>query len=340
PGAMAKLRIADDANLSPDGRHIAFAIWEWIPEQPKKRRRIWFVETSGNEPRPLTKSQREDSCPRWSPDSKHLAFLSKEVGGGNKDNEKEKAQPYLVPFPGGEPKQICALPNGVSDLEWSPDGDYIAFLSLEGKEPESDPRVITEGRHNRLWKVHMGSDIPEPITPDGFTIWEYAWSPDSRQLAVYYSTGPDETGWYRGQIGIVPVAGGAIRQLTHLTRQASALTWSPDGSRLAYISGEWSDPCRGGGDIFVLSIGDKDCEVRNLTPDITFSPAWCRWFPDGHRLLFTAWQGLTQQIGILDEADGTITLLDKDFLMEGSWPHLSTMPDLQHLVTTHSNEQH
>src|SRR6185437_5305204 len=90
PGAMAKLRIADDANLSPDGRHIAFAIWEWIPEQPKKRRRIWFVETSGNEPRPLTKSQREDSCPRWSPDSKHLAFLSKEVGGGNKDNEKEK----------------------------------------------------------------------------------------------------------------------------------------------------------------------------------------------------------------------------------------------------------
>src|ERR1700739_1152891 len=85
PGAMAKLRIADDANLSPDGRHVAFVVWEWIPEQPKKRRRIWFVETSGSEPVPLTKSHREDSCPRWSPDGRQLAFISKEVGEGNKD---------------------------------------------------------------------------------------------------------------------------------------------------------------------------------------------------------------------------------------------------------------
>jgi dipeptidyl aminopeptidase/acylaminoacyl peptidase len=340
PGAMAKLRIADDANLSPDGRHIAFVVWEWLPEQPKKRGRIWLVETSDSEPVPLTKSHREDSCPRWSSNSKYLAFISKEVGKGDKDKVKEKAQPYLMAFPGDEPEQICTMPNGVSDLEWSPDDNYISFLSLEGKEPESDPRVVTEGRHKRLWKVHVDSDIPEPITPDGFTIWEYAWSPDSRQLAVYYSTGSDETDWYRGQIGIVSAAGGSIRQLTHLTRQASALTWSPDGTRLAYISGEWSDPCHGGGDIFVLSIGAEDSEARNLTLGINFSPAWCRWFPDGRHMLYTAWQGVTQQIGILDETAGIITTLDKDFLMEGSWPHLSTTPDLQHFATTHSNEQH
>jgi dipeptidyl aminopeptidase/acylaminoacyl peptidase len=340
PGAMAKLRTADDANLSPDGQHVAFVVWEWIPQQPKKRRRIWLVETSGSEPRPLTRSHREDSCPRWSPDGKQLAFISKEIGEENKEKEKEKTQPYLMLFPEGEPKQICAMPNGVSDLEWSPDGHYITFLSLEGKEPESDPRVITEGRHNRLWKVHVNSDIPEPVTPDGFTIWEYAWSPDSRQIAVYYSTGPDETDWYRGQIGIVSAVGGAIRQVTQLTRQASALAWSPDGTRLAYISGEWSDPCRGGGDIFVLHIGDGDSEARNLTPGITFSPAWCRWFPDGQRLLYTAWQGVTQQIGILNEADGAIMPLDEDLLMDVSWPHLSATPDLQRFATTHANEQH
>jgi dipeptidyl aminopeptidase/acylaminoacyl peptidase len=337
---MAKLRIANDANLSPNGQQIAFVVWEWLPEQPEKRSRIWLVETSGNEPGPLTKSHREDSCPRWSPDSKQLAFISKEVLEGNKEKEKAKAQPYLMAYPGGEPKQICTMPNGVSNLQWSPDGNSISFLSLEGREPVCDPLVISEGRHNRLWKVHTGSDIPEPITPDGFTIWEYAWSPNSRQLAVYYSTGPDETDWYRGQIGIVSATGGAIRQLTQLTRQAGALTWSPDGTRLAYISGEWSDPCRGGGDIFVLSIGDKDSEVCNLTPGITFSPAWCRWFPDGYRMLYTAWQGVTQQIGILDETTGTITPLDKDFFMESGWPHLSTTPDLQHFATTHSNEQH
>src|SRR5258706_3924260 len=337
---MAELCIGNDANLSADGQYVAFVVWEWIPQQPKKRRRIWLVETSDSEPRPLTRSHREDSCPRWSTDGKQLAFISKEIGEGNKEKEKEKAQPYLMLSPEGEPKQICAMPNGVSDLEWSPDGHYITFLSLEGKEPESDPRVITEGRHNRLWKVHVNSDIPEPVTPDGFTIWEYAWSPDSRQLAVYYSTGPGETDWYRGQIGIVSADGGAIRQVTQLTRQASALAWSPDGTRLAYISGEWSDRCRGGGDIFFLHVGGGGSEARNLTPGITFSPAWCRWFPDGQRLLYTAWQGVTQQIGILNEADGAIMPLDKDFLMDVSWPHLSTTPDLQRFATTHANEQH
>ena len=28
PGAMAKLRFADDANLSPDGQYIAFVVYE------------------------------------------------------------------------------------------------------------------------------------------------------------------------------------------------------------------------------------------------------------------------------------------------------------------------
>ena len=116
PGAMAKLRIANDANLSPNGQQVAFVVWEWLPEQPEKRSRIWLVETSGNEPGPLTKSHREDSCPRWSPDSKQLAFISKEVLEGNKEKEKAKAQPYLMAFPGGEPKQICTMPNGVSRL--------------------------------------------------------------------------------------------------------------------------------------------------------------------------------------------------------------------------------
>ncbi len=346
PGMMGKLRLASDANLSSDGQHVAFVVSEWIPEQPKRRRRIWLADTANSEPRPVTMSHRDDICPRWSPDGKHLAYISKEVGeagekgGENKQKQKSKAQPHVMSFPGGEFEQMCAMPNGVSDLQWSPDGNNISFLSLEGKEPGKDPRVITSGRHNRLWKMHTNSDIPEPVTPDDFTIWEYAWSPDSRQIAVYYSSGPDETDWYRGQIGIVSADGGAIRQVTHLTRQASALTWSPDGARLAYISGEWSDRCMGGGDIFVIEIGDGEHEPRNLTPGILYSPAWCRWFSDGHRLFFTAWQGVTQQIGILDEADGTITLLDKDFVMDTSWPHLSTTPDLQCFATIHTNEQH
>jgi len=336
PGVMQGLRYMSDVNLAPDARRVAFEVSDWATGQRKRRSTIWVVETSNGETweqKPLSKSGRHDSCPRWSPDSSQLAFTSREAG----DERKDKPQLYLIPAQGGEARQVCAMPNGASDLEWSPDGSRIALISLEGAEPQKDPIVVMPERHRRLWTIRPGFDIAEPVTPDGFTVWEYAWSPDCQQIALYYSTGPDDTDWYRGQIGVVSASGGSIRQLTHLTRQASALTWSPDGKRLAFISGEWSDPCRGGGDVFVLSLADG--EARNLTPDIACSPAWCRWFPDGQHLLYTAWDGLTQQIGMLRESDGAITSLVSDFVMERGWPHLSTTPDLRCFATTHSDQR-
>ena len=154
---------------------------------------------------------------------------------------------------------------------------------------------------------------------------------------MYYATGPGETDWYRGQIGIVAAHGGAIRQVTHLTRQACCLTWSPDATRIAYISGEWSDPDRGGGDIYVLSLHDG--EIRNLTPGIGFSPSWCCWYPDGQKLLYAGWDGVSNQIGIVNDTDTRITPLLRDFVVgERFWPHLSPTPDLQRFVFTHSDK--
>ena len=330
---LKDIRSATDANISPDGKRAVFVVSEWVPDKPKQRSRIWMVDTAGGDPRPLTNGPRADTCPRWSPDGQQVAFISK--GGG----EKDKAQLHLISSKGGEAKQLCSMPNGVSDLSWSPNGDRIAFLSLEGNEPASDPKVFQpgSGRHQRLWTVRVDSDTPEPITPDGQSIWQYAWSPDGKEFAVYYASGPDETDWYRGQIGLVSAHGGAIRQLTQLTRQACALTWSPDGTRLGYISGEWSDPDRGGGDIYVLSL--QDGTTRNLTPDIECSPTWCRWFPDGRKLLYVAWDGVSNQLGIVDEANGEIKTLFNDFMIgERFWPHLSTTPDLQQCVFTHSDK--
>ncbi|MFL5665311.1 MAG: alpha/beta fold hydrolase [Ktedonobacteraceae bacterium] len=333
PGTNLKdIRQATDAVISPDGKWAAFVVWEWVPDKPKQRGRIWIVETAGGEARPFTSGPKADTCPRWSPDSQHLAFISRGEG------EKDKPQLHVLPVQGGTARQVCKMPNGVSDLAWSPDGSRIAFLSLEGEESKKDPIVLIpgQGRQRRLWSVRLESDTPEPVTPDGESIWQYAWSPDSKQFAVYYATGPDETDWYRGQIGLVAAHGGAIRQLSRLTRQACALTWSPDGSRIAYISGEWSDPDHGGGDIYTLSLHDG--ETRNLTPNIDVSPGWCCWYPDGQRLLYVAWAGLSHQIGIVNATDGTITPLLQDFTIgDRFWPHLSITPDMQRFVITHSD---
>ena len=330
---LKDIRTATDANISPDGKQAAFVVWEWVPDKSKQRGRIWVVDTHGSEARPLTRGTQGDTSPRWSPDSTQLAFISKAEG------EKEKPQLHIISIVDGETRLICQLPNGVSNIIWSPDGERMAFLSLEGEEPKGDPKVYTpgKGRHRRLWTVRVDNDTPEPVTPDGQSIWQYAWSPDGKQFAVYFTTGSDETDWYRGQIGTVPACGGVIRQVTQLTRQACAMAWSPDGRQLAYISGEWSDPDRGGGDIYTLSLETR--EARNLTPGIKCSPSWCQWFPDGRHLLYVAWAGLSYQIGIVDE-HGTVTTLVEDInIGERFWPHLSTTPDLQRFVFT-SSAQH
>lgn len=342
---LLEIRFPTDITISPDGKRVAFVVWEMAPGEQKPRGRIWIADTSGSgEARPLTQGKHGegDTSPAWSPDSKQLAFVSQQGESGDKEQDKNKAkqqkpQPHLISVEGGEARQLCKMPNGASDLSWSPDGSRIAFISLEGEEPKSDPKVITPGRHRRLWTIRPEHSIPEPVTPDDVTVWEYSWSPDGTQLALYYSTGPDDTDWYRGQIGVVPAVGGAVRQVTHLTWQARALAWSPDSTRIAYVSGRWSDPGRGAGEIFTISM--ESGETRNLTPGIASSPTWCSWLPDGRHLLYAACKDVTHQIGTIDSTNEAITLLDEDFVMQWDQPRLSTTPDRQHFATTHSTYQ-
>ena len=345
PGVFLDARdIGLRPSLSPDGKKVAFSIWERVANEQKRQGRIWLVNTAEAEhglpePHPLTHGPETANSPRWSPDGKHIAYI--QITG---EGEHERGQLFIMSSDGNDVREICTMPNGVGDIEWSPDGKYIAFLSLEGKEPKRDPIVVVPARHIRLWTVNVESDTPVPVTPTNLTIWEYAWSPDSRSFAVYYSEKPDDNGWYAGQVGLVSAHGGAVRQLTHLTQQASGLTWTPDGRAITYVSGDWSDRGNASGDIYQLAVDNNEAmgamvaigEPRNLTPGISISPVVTRWFPDGKRLLFNAYSGVTHQLAIREE-DGTITLLEDDFVMGRG--QLLTTPDLSAFVVLHGSPQ-
>jgi dipeptidyl aminopeptidase/acylaminoacyl peptidase len=359
PGMGLSIRTPMDAQLSPDGRYVAFVLYERVPERPKARGKLWIAPVEGGEPRPLATGDGDDASPRWSPDGKQLVFLStrpderhpgksSEKSGDKADEKSPKLQLHLASIEDGEARDVrrlCTMPNGASLPAWSPDGTRIAFTSLEGEEPSKDPIVLGPDRHRRLWTVRPGYDAAEPVTPPDVTIWECAWSPDSRKLAVFFSTGPGETDYYRGQIGLVDAGGGAMHQVSQLTRQAGALTWSPDGARLAYISGEWSDRGIIGGDVYTMPIkgmeGGKPKSLKNLTPSIGFSPSWVRWTRDGKQLLYAAVDGLSSQVGLLDEATGRTTTLEADFALgEALQPRLSPSADLRRVAVTHSSPTH
>ena len=335
PDTLFMLRQLSDPQISPDGRAVAFVVYEWLAGQQKQRGRIWLVDTrDGSEPRELATGSVSDECPRWSPDGSRIAFCSRREEG-----EAAKQQLYVIPAAGGTPKRICAVPNSVAEIEWSPDGARIAFLSSEGEESKAEPRLNEPGLHQRLWTVSAEGDTPRAVTPANLTVWRYAWSPDSHSFAVYFSTGPNETDWYRGQLGVVPASGGALRQIAELSRQAASLAWSRDGQWLAYVLGEWSDRPLVGGDIYVVAAAGG--EPRNLTPGIDFSPSWPAWTPDDRTLLYVGWDGLASQVGLLNVERGERRVLSRGELVLGdrAWPRLSATADLRTFAAIHPDHE-
>ena len=133
--------------ISPDGRQAAYVLVTVNAKHDGYETRIWVVATDGKSaPRRLTAGPH-DGAPRWSPDSKTIAFL-RPVGD-------EGSQLFLLNLNGGEAVQLTDVPSGASPAVWSPDGRTIAFVNsatpeeiaqkAKGGEPpkKSDVRVIT-----------------------------------------------------------------------------------------------------------------------------------------------------------------------------------------------------
>src|SRR5689334_18031365 len=105
------------AQISPDGRFVAYDVRQANWEENEFVEQIWIAMPSTGERYQLTSGKKSSTAPQWSPDSRHLAFLSDRNG---------KRQIYVISPLGGEALQLTAEENGVGVAAWSPDGKSIA----------------------------------------------------------------------------------------------------------------------------------------------------------------------------------------------------------------------
>src|SRR5512138_2825037 len=73
---MMKVVRISDPQLSPDGRTVAFTAQRIDVEGNSRPSQIYIVPLAGGAPRQITREGSLNQRPRWSPDSRRLAFIS------------------------------------------------------------------------------------------------------------------------------------------------------------------------------------------------------------------------------------------------------------------------
>lgn len=328
---LRNVRVADP-RLSPDGRQVAFVRTTTDLGSGKRNSDVWIVPSDGSAPpRALTRHEKSDNAPRFSPDGSRLAFISSRAG---------VPQVYLLDLRGGEPQKLTSLAAGAQDpLVWSPDGKKIAFVSdvfpecadeacnaKKSEELEKDPVKVhhltrllhrhwdeyREGTRHHVFVADAASGMAKDVTPGDFdspTV-QYeenaiAFSPDGSELAfVSNRDGNDREAWSTNMdVFVVPSTGGTAEKITTNPAADVSPVWSPDGRTLAVRAQR-----RPGfeADRWYLDLHDRKSKTRRTlfeTTDLSVSDF--AFSPDGKSIWFAAEKEARENLFVVDIAGGS-----------------------------------
>lgn len=198
---------------------------------------LWLAETGhAGSSKQVTSGLYCDQTPRWSPDGASIAFTSDRAKQG------EQWAIYLLPTKfGGEAYPVTAAENErtIDRLEFSPDGNFIAYTSADEKTPEKkakekdkdDAKVWGEDwPHSRLRLVHVATKQVTILTPNDAHVMEFCWNYDGSRIAVAQVPNPDlDSAFIDGTtISIIDVASKKISQVCVFPSAIKDLTWAED----------------------------------------------------------------------------------------------------------------
>src|SRR5678815_1701036 len=113
---MLAMRRITDPVVSPDGKHVAFAVRDTDVDANRGRFDIWLAATDGSAVRQLTTHPENDQDAQWSADGAWIYFVSSRSGS---------AQVWRIRPTGGEAEQVTRLPSDINGYKLFPDGKRL-----------------------------------------------------------------------------------------------------------------------------------------------------------------------------------------------------------------------
>lgn len=275
------LRIANvsDAQISPDGSSVIYSVSSvegntilttlWLA---RINRQLVELDAISSAPdlrstsQPLLSVAPNATTPRWSPDGKRIAFRA---------TQKERNGIWVVSLTDRQPRLVANvratnffIPYAGESFAWSPDSRRIAFIS-----------AIEEPRSKDLQSVAVSPSRTE--------------APDDPRVVdrIQYKSRTSFSDRARTHLWVVDVdsalAGDerSLRQLTTGPFYDHALTWSPRGEEVAFLSNHEPDPdANNNSDIFSVDMSGRVRQITE-TSGCEYEPAWS---PDGKWIAYTA----------------------------------------------------
>ena len=246
-------------------------------------------------------SFRNVADPEISPDGKLVVYTVTSV---DQKANKRMSRIWMTAIDGSrQPVALTEESASSSSPRWSPDGRSIAFLSAR------------DGGRQQIWVVALEGGEARRISNLQNGAANLEWSPDGTRFVCTTRTGPppskasdvkhyshinykfNDTGFFddrRSHIAVVDAKSGAAKQITDGAGwNDTDPHWSPDSTRIAFVSDRTGKELDGGHNSDVWVIPAEGGELRKISdhdgPDR--SP---RWSPDGKLIAF---------LGAVDEED-------------------------------------
>ena len=255
---MTRFRNVNDPQISPDGKWVAYVVNTSDAKDDKSNSHIWMIGIDGDNDRQITFSQESENSPRWSPDGKYLSFTSSRPG------KARGSQVWLLDRNGGEAMQLTEIKGRLQGHEWSPDGKRLALV-VGDPDPEAEAGPSPQpGATPR---------VPKPIVID-----RYRYKQDGQG---YLLTGRHSF------IYIFDIETKKLERLTKSKWDESSPAWSPDGTRIAFMSNHSDDPDRDpAAQLYVAEAKPGSAEKQLTLNAVRAGRSRPEWSPDSKSIAF------------------------------------------------------